>query len=120
MLDQVAHRDQRPRALVARIGRDVQDQPFDEILRAFIPVRVFCAGDRDDEGIGDQAGVFDDGLVVEREHRERVIRLAVGVSRSAAWLKGSRTITFWPSAARRSAVMLASSAFGSIASTLPR
>ena len=75
----------------------------------------------DDQAIGDQPGIFDDGRIIERQHRERIIGFAVDApAGSAAWLKGSSTITFWPSAARRSAVILASSALGSIARTLPR
>lgn len=98
----------------------MQDQPFDQVARALVPVWVGLRT-ADDERIGDQPGIDNQARTVgpEQSHRiepDLVRRKAVG---GDAERIDDHNATRCPSAARRGAVTLASSSFGSSASTEP-
>ncbi len=74
--DQIADSEKIATPRVARFRRDVEDHALDEVLGAFIPMRVLFLSAAHHKRIRDQAGILDDRRAVGFQDRERIIGFA--------------------------------------------
>ena len=74
--DQIADSEEVAPSRVARFRRDMKDHAFDEVLGAFIPMRVFFVPAAHHKRVRDQARIFDDRRAIGFQDRKRIIGFA--------------------------------------------